>query len=167
MAIESFPLGRDAKVYYNTASKKLGDSGVETATLWLADAATVEAGNVSNVALQTTSTKADTNTRASTAGGFSSQRPVLKDGSVTFGCIWDLSDDFLLDLMTAWTTDAKMGLGFMNRDKSTLVTDDVFNGLVGNFFIEMSKDENVDDVQRGNFTASHADYGTWHQVITT
>lgn len=164
MANETFPLGRDAKCYYNTAGKLVGDSGVETAQAWLDDAATVVASHIRNISLNTSNNYADTSTRSSTAGGFQSQTPVTKNAEITIDTIWNLNDTFLTGMMTAWSSDSRIGLAVLNRDKSSLSAGDILNGLVGNFFVGMTKDEAVDDVQRGNFTVTHSDSGVWYNI---
>ena len=169
MANLKFPFGRYAVTYYSTSGKKLGDSGLETPALWLADGDTTEAGEIRNQTLNLASTRADTNTRAATSGGFMSETPVLKGGEVTFDTPWDLSEAFVKELIAKWSAEPqdRLTLAFLNRDKDTgLVTGDIVNGFIGNMFIELNKDENPDDIQRANWTATHADSGQWYEVVT-
>lgn len=169
MANIVFPLGRSARAYYN-ATKKVGDTGVETAISWLADTGTVEANSMRNVALALASNLVDTNTREACRFGFESQTPVLKGASVTFDTPWDLSDAFINTILASWEVDpqTQVGMAFLNRSKTPgdLQSGDIVNGIVGNFYISLTKDENADDVQRGNFTVTHATEGTWYSATT-
>ena len=172
MANAKFPIGRGARTYYNTSGTLIIPTGaggvVQPAdiTTWLADVNTSIANLMRNLNLNLESIRVDTNTRETTSGGYQSETPVLKNAEITFDTGWDLSSAFVLDLLTAWNTDGRMAFAFLNRDKDAVTTGDVVNGWAGNCWVSLTKDENADDVQRGNFTITHADAGIYYEVTT-
>ena len=169
MANIKFPLSKDAVFYYNTSDKLVGDAGTDTAQLWLDDGDTIATGIMRNLTLTLDSNFQDTNTRAAVAGGFMSETPVLKGSEVTFDTPWDMSSPFISKLLAAWNANpqTRIAVGVLNRDKTGLVTGDVLNGFVGNMYASLGKDENVDDVQRANWSIRHADNGVFYTFTQT
>ena len=165
MANSKFPLGRNAKAYYNTSDKLIGDTGVETVQLWLADNDTVEAPSIRNMALDLSNIDADTNTRGNTAGGYNSTTPVLKNAGHTFDSPFDETDAFIDKLVSNWDTVTKTAFAMLNRDKDTLVSGDKLWGWAGNCGIGLTNDQEITDVQRVNFTVNHQDEGQWYRHV--
>ena len=172
MANEKFPIGRGAQAYYNTNNVLIVPTGPNgtvqqsDVTTWLSDANTEAAKLMRNLTLNLDSTRVDTNTRETTAGGYAAQKPVLKNAEITFDTGWDLSNQLLTTLLTAWDGDTRLAMAFLNRDKDNVVSGDIVNGWAGNCWVSLTKDENADDVQRGNFTITHADSGIYYEVTT-
>lgn len=168
---ETYLLGRNAKAYYNTAAKHIGETGVETVVLWLEDAATTIAGNLTDVSLEMDSDYADATTRSTAASGFSSQVAVLKNGQVTFEMRWipddpgDASTSFANLLVTAWETDDTIAMAFLDQLGKTgeIPTGTTLHpqGLASNWSVSMSKTEALRDVQRASITLTVADSATW------
>ena len=164
MADQKMPLGRHAVLYYNTADKRIGETGVETIQLWLDDPATVAAPEVRNMALDLSNIDADTNTRGNTAGGYASVTPVLKNAGHTFDTPFDTTSSFVEKLIQQWDGFTTIGLVFLQRDKATATTGDKLWGWGGNCNVGLTKDEEITDIQRVNFTANHRDNGAWYSA---
>lgn len=166
MANQQFPLGRNARLYFNSnsvlvlkAGASLQQSDLQT---WLDDSNTVAGNQVINLSLALDDTLVSTNTREATEGGFMSETPVLHGANVTFGTSWDMSSTLVPQLVTSWSGFTQMAFGILNRDQDTLSTGDILNGFVGNFWVSLSKDENSDDVQRANWSIRYANNGTFY-----
>ena len=172
MANVKFPIGRNARAYYNDNDVLIvgtGTNGVVTTgdiTTWLSDVNTKVALVVRNLTLNLDTNRVDTSTREAMLGGYMSETPVSKQAEVTFDTGWDLGNPLLPELLKAWDGDTRMAFAFLNRDKDDVVTGDIVNGWAGNCWVAMTKDENSDDVQRGNWTITHADSGIYYEVTT-
>lgn len=170
MANQKFPLGRNARLYYNTNNTLITAAGstvqISDITTWLALPETVAGQQIRNMTQTLDDNMVDTNTRETTEGGFMSETPVLHQASFTFDTPWDLNASLISQMIAAWSGFSRMAFAVLNRDKDSLVSGDIVNGFAGNCWCAMSKDENPDDVQRGNWTIRHADSGIWYEVVT-
>ena len=169
MPIEKTPIGRKAVAYYNPDTS-LATADNAAAKSWLELVATVEIGSLFDVNYATSPEYADTTTRKAAAGGFSSQKPILTSGEITFDLLWNPNDDTatakLIELGSA-ADRVPVTLGFLDypHDDPELAAGDVINGLVGNFFLSFTKAEAIRDVQKASFTATSAGLLIWYSSI--
>jgi hypothetical protein len=157
MTQETMPAGRLSVAYYATDDVVIG--GVNTPEIWMELAATVVGGNLADVSLNTSPVYANTNTRENVAGGFTSQKPVLANGEVTFEILHRTRDpyaatDFESKLLTNSDNNSPMAMGFFDyaAKQADLTNPDQAYGLIGNWYVAKEKQEAIEDVQRWSIT---------------
>lgn len=178
MAQETIPAGRNAVCVFDASSAAgaglvatpVSEANVNT---WLGTLSTSTdiANNISSVSLNNAPVYASTNTRGRVAGGYTSQKPVMKQGEVSFEVLWrtstgsDGDTSFEQRLIDAADSLGEMALGFFDYDPITApATGDTVQGLCGNFYIGVEKSEADEDVQRFSITATVASGCRWHKI---
>ena len=171
MAVDTYPIGRKAAAYWNTAGEMIGDSDGQGGTLdaaaWLALATTKVWSDQFDVNYATTPEYADITTRKAAAGGFSAQKPVLLSGDVTFECAWDTNSadpGALQHLIDSSINGTPVALAFLDYPKgaNSGVVGAKVQGLVGNFFPSFTKSEPIRDIQKAQFSVVSAGDLEWY-----
>jgi len=169
----TFLLGRKAKAYFNEDSVEPVDvAGSLDWQSWLVLLTTLEADNLTDVALNMASEFADTTTRGSAADGFSSSVPVLKNGEITFDMIWKpelqaapAKKSFTRQLTDAWQSDTVVSIAFMDQTVKVaeVPSGDTISpqGLVAKWSVSLDKSEDLRDVQKMSATLTIATGGEW------
>lgn len=152
----SFILGKDAAIYYSTTEL----TGTNTATVLTS---ATELLNVMDVSVDMGADYVDITTRADAAAGFKTQAQTYKNASVTFDAKWIPGDTAFDAIVAAWTANSTIAMFILDQKKNATT----YQGLVGNFFVAISKEEPLADIQKASITLTLAANGAWYKKPTT
>lgn len=145
-------LGKDAALYYSATAL----IGTNTETVLTG---ATEMTNVMDLSVDMGADYVDITTRADAAAGFKTQAQTYKNASATFDAKWKPDDTGFTALMNAWLGNTTVAMFILDQKKTVNGT----QGLVGNFFVSMSKEEPLNDIQKVSVTLTLASFGEWYK----
>lgn len=176
MTLEKQPPGRIASAYINAANLIDGvtfDPDIKTTIdNWLALADTFVMGDMFDNDEGIAPEYADISTRKRTSRGFTARKPVIKEGEVTFEMLWSTNvpaagpDDekfvqLIIDHSESLTPVAMFFSDYAHN--ATRATGEIYQGLLGNWYVTFTKQEPIRDVQRASVTAVAESFVGWYK----
>lgn len=150
----AFMLGKDAALYFSDTSL----NGTNTETVL---GTATEITNVMDLSVDMSADFVDITTRADAAAGFKTQAQTYKNASATFDAKWIPDDTAFTALMNAWLNNTTVAMFILDQKKTVVGA----QGLVGNFFVSMSKEEPLTDIQKVSVTLTLASEGEWYKKL--
>lgn len=148
-------LGKDAALYYSSTAL----TGTNTATVL---GSATEITNVMDLSVDMGADYVDITTRADAAAGFKTQAQTYKNASATFDAKWLPDDAAFQAIIAAWLANTTIAMFILDQKKTVVGT----QGLVGNFFVAVSKEEPLSDIQKASITLTLASNGEWYKKLT-